>query len=227
MAETFDLGIDTASDDASLALVSEDGRVVAERAWRVTSTVSRELLGQVDALLREAGVDRAQVHRVAVDVGPGQYGALRAGIATAQGLALALDVPLAGIPRLEADAARLAAPAGSVVVAVHDVGRAVAWGAYEMDGEGLPREVVPSSMTTHAEAAAAAPRPAKWVGELTEALAAARDAEGRTGDTIAAEPATSRAVALVRLARAREAFGDPGQVDALYLRPPSITRPSR
>jgi acid phosphatase class B len=67
-----------------------------------------------------------------------------------------------------------------------------------------------------------------WCGEVTEALRAARDAERRNGDTDAdidaASPSGGRAVAVVRLARARGAFGNPALVDALYLRPPSITR---
>ena len=106
-----------------------------------------------------------------------------------------------------------------------------AWAVYEVmprRAREAPREVVAPSITTYEEAARGAPRPAVWAGELSDALAAARDAEGRTGDTIAAEPQmlrVPRAVAIVEIARARGAFGDPAGVDALYLRPPSITKP--
>ena len=55
-------------------------------------------------MLAAAGVAREALTAIAVTTGPGQYGALRTGVATAQGLALALDVPLAGGRRLEADA---------------------------------------------------------------------------------------------------------------------------
>lgn len=227
MAEPrLDLGIDAASDDASLALVTPDGREVATRVWRATTTISRELLGHVEALLAEAGVAREEIGRIAVNVGPGQYGAVRSAIATAQGMALALDVPLAGVGRLEADAARVGSEGGPTIVAVHNAGRGVAWAAYERDPAGAPREVLAPSITSPEEAARLAPRPALWTGESSEALERARDAEARTGDTVAADPAEPRAVALLRIARARMAFGDPGLVDALYLRPPSITRPT-
>lgn len=232
---TFDLGIDAASDDVSLALLDQDGAVVAVRTWHVSTTVSRELLEQVAALLAEAGADRRQIGRIAVDVGPGHYGAVRAAVATAQGMSLALDAPLAAVGRLEADAATAGFEddaAAPTVVAVHDTGRGIAWAAYEADpatAGGAPREVVTPSITSVEDALRLAPRPARWTGEVSDELAAritgGRDAEGRSGDTIATGPAEPRAIAVVRIARARMAFGDPGYVDAVYLRPPSITRP--
>ncbi len=221
---TFDLGIDTASDEGSLALFrAGEVEPLAVRRFRPETTMSRELLGVLSAFLAEAGVERASIGRIAVTTGPGQYGPLRAGIAVAQGMALALDVSLGGVGRLEADAARVESE--GVVVAVHNTRTGPAWAAYEVVAGHAPREVVSPSITSYAEAAAQAPRAAVWTGEVAEALTAAQDAEGRTGDTIAAEPRTPRAVAIVRIARARGTFGDPAGVDAIYLRPPSITRP--
>ena len=229
----YDLGIDTAADDASLALLRGD-EVVAQRAWHVDSTMSRELLAQLDALLVEAGVARQQIASIAVVTGPGTYGAVRTGIATAQGLALALDVPLAGIGRFEADAARYldAVAPERVVIAAHEAGRSgTAWAAYTLAGsiDGAPRCLVAPRLDTPAEVARTAPAPALWCGEVTAALLdALRDAERASGDTVPSlddgAPAGGRAVALVRIARARQAYGDPALVDAFYLRPPSITR---
>ena len=224
---TFDLGIDTASDDASLAVFrAGDDEPMAVRRFRPETTMSRELLGELSAFLAAAGVDRTAIGRIAVTTGPGQYGPLRSGIAVAQGMAMALDAPLAGVGRFEADAMLVDAE-GQTVIAVHETRSGPAWAAFETSGD-VPREVVPASVTSYAEAAAQAPRPAVWTGEVGpehEALTAAQDAEGRTGDTIAAEPRTPRAVAIVRIARVRGTFGDPAGVDAIYLRPPSITRP--
>lgn len=233
--DRLDLGIDTAADSASLALLRGD-EVVAERAWHVDSTMSKELLAHLDALLVDAGATRGQIASIAVTTGPGQYGAVRTGLATAQGLALALDVPLAGIGRFEADAALYlgALPAGSTVIAVHDAGRSgIAWAAYTLDGtDAAPRALVEPHLSTLDEIVRAAPADAAWCGEVTEALrdalaAAGRglgDAIGRSGDTETAPAAAGRAAALVRIARARQAYSDPSLVDALYLRPPSITR---
>ncbi|MGE3856047.1 MAG: tRNA (adenosine(37)-N6)-threonylcarbamoyltransferase complex dimerization subunit type 1 TsaB [Dehalococcoidia bacterium] len=228
-AEGLDLGIDTAADLASLALLRGD-EVIAARAWRVDSTMSKELLAQLDALLEDAGATRGQIASIAVVTGPGQYGAVRTGLATAQGLALALDVPLAGIGRFEADAATYAGtlPAGSTVIAVHEAGRSgIAWGAYALDGaDAAPRAVVEPRLSTLEDLLRDAPAGAVWCGEVTDAL---RDAIGRRGDTESGAPEAGpagggRAAALVRVARARQAYGDPALVDALYLRPPSITR---
>jgi tRNA threonylcarbamoyladenosine biosynthesis protein TsaB len=220
----YDLGIDTASDDISLALLDGD-RVVAEHAGRVASTVSRELLGVIDAFLAGAGVARDEVARIAVCVGPGQYGGLRAGIATAQGLALGLGVPLAGVGRLEADAWPHLREGGPVVIAVHDAGtEAVAWAGYAPGaGGGVPSVYAEPRITRPADVVRDAPQPSAWVGEVSEALRETRDIASRGGDTDAR--ALPRAAHLVRIARARGLFGDPGAVDAVYLRPPSITPP--
>lgn len=223
---TFDLGIDTASDDASLGLfpggVEEP---LATYTFRPDTTMSRELLGEIASFLEGAGVNRQQIARIAVTTGPGQYGALRTGIAVAQGMAVALDVPLAGVGRLHADAALVEDPRGLPVVAVHRARTGPAWAVYEPRAGGVPREVRAPALTTDEEAARGTPRPALWTGELDEGLRAAQDAEGRTGDTVAAEPAVPRAVAIVRIARALDLFGDPATVDAIYLRPPPITEP--
>lgn len=221
----LDLGIDTAADLASLALLRGD-EVVAERAWRVGTTMSQELLAQLGALLDTAGATRTDIASIAVTTGPGQYGAVRTGLATAQGLALALDVPLAGIGRFEADAEaqRASLGPGSTVVAVHDAGRSgIAWAAYHLGAPGAaPEPIAEPRLTTLDELLRDAPAGATWCGEVAEAL---RDAlTTRAGDTVASPHAGGRAAALVRVARARRAYGDPAGVDALYLRPPSITR---
>lgn len=225
MAEPrYDLGIDTAADHASLALLDGD-RVVAEHAWHVETTMSLELLEALDGVLARAGVTRQEIARIAVCAGPGQYGGLRTGIATAQGLALGLGVPLAGVGRLEADAWPHLVEGGPVVIAIHDAGQeSVAWAGYApgVDG-GLPSVYAEPHISRPADVVRDAPQPAIWVGELTEALREMRDIASRGGDTDArAQP---RAARLVRIARARSLFGDPGAMDAVYLRPPPITPP--
>ncbi|MDA0301696.1 MAG: tRNA (adenosine(37)-N6)-threonylcarbamoyltransferase complex dimerization subunit type 1 TsaB [Chloroflexi bacterium] len=221
----YDLGIDTASDDGSLALFATDGSgPVAVHTFHAEGTMTRSLMGEIAAFLDGAGVSPDQIGRIAVTIGPGQYGALRAGIAVAQGMALALDAPLAGINRLQADAALVTDHGAEAIVAVHLTRSGPGWAAYTRR-DGVPHEVSALTLSSYEGAATDAPRPATWTGELDDALHAARDAAGRTGDTIAAAPEEPRAVAIVRLARARDAFGDPAAVDAIYLRPPPITRP--
>jgi tRNA threonylcarbamoyladenosine biosynthesis protein TsaB len=93
------LAFDTATDVATSALVS-DGEVLGERVSRAVT-----LLEDVDALVRQAGARTGDVEALAVGVGPGSFTGVRMGLATARGLALALDVPVAGVSTLDALAA--------------------------------------------------------------------------------------------------------------------------
>lgn len=222
------LAIDTASAAASVVLGDDDG-LRAERRWTVETTISQELLAEIGTLIAEAGVARDDLDAMAISVGPGGYGGLRAGVATAQGMALALGVPLAAVSRLEADAEpHLAAePSGRSVVTVHDARRSgYAWAAYACAAnERLPSELVAPTMSSAEQCVADAPAGALWCGEVTDALAAAIEAAGRPGDELAGAPPHSRAAAVLELARKRDSYDDPARADVIYLRPPSITKP--
>jgi tRNA threonylcarbamoyladenosine biosynthesis protein TsaB len=93
------LAFDTATSLATSALV-RDGDVLGERA----STPVR-VLEDVDALLREAGAEARELDALAVGIGPGSFTGVRLGLAAARGLALALDLPVAGVVTLDALAA--------------------------------------------------------------------------------------------------------------------------
>jgi len=224
-ARRVELGIETASPHAAIAVLDGD-EVLVERAWTVESTYSLELLAGLDAALREVGIAREEIAAIAVDVGPGGYGGLRTGVATAQGLALALDVRLAGVGRLES-AALAHLDAATPTVAVHDPGGArgdrVAWAAY-LGGAGAPRELVAPRLDVIEDCVRRAPAGARWCGELPQALREAL-AAGRPAEQLA-EAAPLRAADLVRLARAHDAYGDPATVDVVYVRPPPITHPT-
>ncbi len=93
------LAFDTAMDVATVALV-RDGEVLGERRSRAVS-----VLADADELLRAAGVGPADLGLLAVGVGPGSFTGVRMGLAAGRGLALALDIPVAGVSTLEALAA--------------------------------------------------------------------------------------------------------------------------
>ncbi len=90
------LAFDTATDVATSALL-ENGAVLGERAG-----VARSLLEDVDALLGEAGFPRSRLDALVVGTGPGSFTSTRIGLAVARGLALALDLPGAGVSTLAA-----------------------------------------------------------------------------------------------------------------------------
>jgi tRNA threonylcarbamoyladenosine biosynthesis protein TsaB len=102
------LAFDTATDRATSALVG-DGELLGERVSRAST-----LLADVDALVRQAGAHPRDVTGLAVGIGPGSFTGIRIGLAVARGLALALDVPAAGVSTLAALAA--GAPGASAVI---------------------------------------------------------------------------------------------------------------
>ena len=90
------LAFDTATDVATSALVA-DGEVLGERVSRAST-----LLEDVDALLRQGGARASDLEALAVGLGPGSFTSTRIGLAVARGLALALDIPAAGVSTLDA-----------------------------------------------------------------------------------------------------------------------------
>ena len=93
------LAFDTATSAATAALV-RDGEVLGERVSRAVT-----VLVDADELLRASGAERAELTGIVVGTGPGSFTGLRLGLATARGLALGLELPVAGVSTLDALAA--------------------------------------------------------------------------------------------------------------------------
>ncbi|MEX2145955.1 MAG: tRNA (adenosine(37)-N6)-threonylcarbamoyltransferase complex dimerization subunit type 1 TsaB [Candidatus Rokuibacteriota bacterium] len=80
-------------------------RLVAEYVLDVSLTHSERLLATIDRVLDDAGWAPRQLDGLAVAVGPGSFTGLRVAVSTVKGLALALSVPVAAVPTLDAMAA--------------------------------------------------------------------------------------------------------------------------
>jgi tRNA threonylcarbamoyladenosine biosynthesis protein TsaB len=106
------LAFDTATSAATTALV-RDGDVLGEAVSRAV-----RVLEDADELLRANGVERSELSAIVVGTGPGSFTGMRLGLAAARGLALALELPVAGVSTLHA----LAAGAPGAVPVV-DAGR--------------------------------------------------------------------------------------------------------
>ena len=125
------LAFDTATEVATSALV-DDGEVLGERVSR-----AQTLLEDVDALLRRGGAHAADLGALAVGIGPGSFTGVRIGLAAARGLALALDLPGAGVSTLDA----LAAGAPGAVPVV-DARRREIFAVVD----GVPRALAPADL---------------------------------------------------------------------------------
>ncbi|MCB2185930.1 MAG: tRNA (adenosine(37)-N6)-threonylcarbamoyltransferase complex dimerization subunit type 1 TsaB [Deltaproteobacteria bacterium] len=93
------LALDTAGRSAGLALAGDDG-VLAELSLGPGPSHSRRLLPCVEFLLAQTERRRDELTGLAVNLGPGYFTGLRIGLATAQGLALGLGLPVAGVSSL-------------------------------------------------------------------------------------------------------------------------------
>jgi tRNA threonylcarbamoyladenosine biosynthesis protein TsaB len=100
------LALDTATEKGSLVL-AEDDRLLAEHSLHSPGTCLQQLLPAVEELLQTAGRSLKELGAIAVSQGPGNFTGLRIGLATAKGLAWALNCPLVPVPTLEALAAQL------------------------------------------------------------------------------------------------------------------------
>lgn len=101
MGPSVVLSLDTATPAASVALL-RDGEVLGERLSRAAT-----VLADGDELLSAAGLSALDLDALVVGTGPGSFTGLRIGLAGARGLALALEIPVAGVSTLEALAAAL------------------------------------------------------------------------------------------------------------------------
>lgn len=133
------LAIETATESCSAALLT-GGRLIA-RSEYAPRRHAELLLPMCEALLAEAGLRRASLDAIAVGRGPGAFTGVRLAISAAQGIALALDIPVVPVSSLAALA--LQAPAnGAHTLALIDarMGEVYA-GVFRSGADGLVEAV--------------------------------------------------------------------------------------
>ncbi len=95
------LGVDSSLPLLSVALL-RDGDLIGAVALEGKSSRNEKLLPAMDWLLAESGIERTAIELFAVTRGPGSFTGVRIGLATVQGLALALDRPVCAMSTHEA-----------------------------------------------------------------------------------------------------------------------------
>lgn len=192
------LAFDTATGEATSALV-DDGEVLGERTSRAVT-----LLEDVDALLRQGGAHPRDLGALVVGVGPGSFTGVRIGLAVARGLALALDLPGAGVSTLDALAA--GAPGATPVV---DARRREVF----MLVDGCPAVLAPADL--HVEAGGV------YVGDGALRYRELLEQKGAVVPPEADDRHRPRARFHAQLARD---FGPVEEIEPLYLRVPDAVK---
>lgn len=149
------LALDTALAACAVAVSDGAGSLTLDEAV-IGVGHAEHLIPQIDAVLAKAGLRPADLGRVVAVVGPGSFTGIRAGLAAARGLGLALGIPVVGVTTLEALAAeaRVAVP-GRAIVAVLDARRDEVY-AQSFAVDGAPSS--PPVLLTRAAATALASR---------------------------------------------------------------------
>lgn len=133
------LAVETSTLSGGAALLDSE-RVVGEYTLDVRVTHSERLMAAIDQLLSDAGWTASDLDGLAVAVGPGSFTGLRVGLSTVKGLGLALSIPVAAVPTLDAMAAMLPFAALPVCPVLDARKREVYASLYRWDGLGMRRE---------------------------------------------------------------------------------------
>jgi tRNA threonylcarbamoyladenosine biosynthesis protein TsaB len=97
------LAIDTSTKIAGIALYDQLG-LHAEHLWRTLDNHTVELLPYIARACDQQELQPSALEAVAVAIGPGSFTGLRVGLSLAKGVALAMNLPILGVPTLDASA---------------------------------------------------------------------------------------------------------------------------
>jgi tRNA threonylcarbamoyladenosine biosynthesis protein TsaB len=166
------LAIDTALEACSAAVLDPGGGITASESLAMMRGHAETLMPLIARVMNGAGLEFAQLDRIAVTTGPGSFTGLRVGISAARGIALAAGKPAVGLSTLAALAAPLiATDDGTQVVAAIDARHEhIYLQVFGVNGRTLVGPRV-ASLRDAARAAMAAP--ARIVGSAANKMAAA------------------------------------------------------
>jgi len=146
VSSQLQLAIDTATENAGLALC-HNTEVVAELNWQAGRSHTAQLLPSLLHLLGLAGASLSHLNAIIIAKGPGSFTGLRVGLATAKGLAFALNIPLVGVSTLEAQAFAHART-GRPICAIQDAGRGEVAAALFQAPRGRWRRIIEEHITS-------------------------------------------------------------------------------
>lgn len=207
------LVVDTALNACSAA-VFENAEALAVRSEPMNKGHQERIGGLVRDVVTEAGGGFEAIDRIGVTVGPGSFTGLRVGLAFAQGLGAALNLPVIGISTLEALAR--SGDSADLVAAVIDARRCQVY--LQTFRDGVP-DGEPCALAIETAGEALAGTTWRLVGNGAHLLAEA------SPDSVAESMDAPTPEALAALTIAADADSSPPR--PLYLRAPDATPPTR
>lgn len=199
MANYF-LALDTSSALSSLALWHK-GEVL-ESTQHLPRAQAQALLPQLNQLLADAGIGLNQLTAIAYGKGPGSFTGLRIAAASAQGLGLALDVPLLGISTLEALAWQAINKfnAQQVLTLIDARMQEVYWASWQAEGK-LPKALQTEALSAPAAISLPAKASQKWFAIGSGCAYSAEFSTELTAQLSQLEVAEPTALAMAHLAQ--------------------------
>ena len=137
------LAVDTSTQQIGVCLY--DGHaVLGELSWHSGRHHTVELAPSINLLMSRCGGSIESLKGLAVAIGPGSFTSLRVGLSHIKGMALALHIPVFGIPTLDIVANAQPASELSLVAVLHAGRTRLAYQVYHWQGrswrsEGEPR----------------------------------------------------------------------------------------
>ncbi len=98
------LALDTSTQTIGMALY-DGAQINGETIWRTHNHHTVEVAPAIHDLFERCGVKAADIEAIGVALGPGSFTSLRIGLAMAKGMALALRIPIVGVPTMDVLAA--------------------------------------------------------------------------------------------------------------------------
>jgi len=216
------LALDTALDTVSVAILDDQGSLLAARRLDDRRNGAEQLLPLVEVARADAGLAYAELTSIGVTVGPGSFTGIRVGLAVARGLALAAGIRLVGVTTLAAvaQAAVATIPGLTAVMAAIDARR----GELYCQRFGVEAGII---ATLAGEAPALLP-----IAAVLDKLALGDSVVGSGAGLVTGTPGpfdriTSDATAVARLVRAVDAGRFPSVAPRpIYLRAPDARLPA-
>jgi tRNA threonylcarbamoyladenosine biosynthesis protein TsaB len=144
------LGIETAVEHVGVALGDSRG-IRAHSMLASDRRHAESLTPMIQFVMQQADAEMTDLSAVAVDVGPGLFTGMRVGMATAQSLAWALDLPMVPVCSLDAVAMNAASTEDLVAAALDARRGEVYWALYRMRGNGAEPQRVSEPVVSSPE----------------------------------------------------------------------------